>query len=380
MAAPHVTGAAALLKASRPGLTPGEVREALIYLGSTAWKTWTDPDTYHEKLLDVSRIGPRGTFSIAAGPKGTVGEAGGTARFPITITRSSTSFERIRLSVSGLPSGATATFDAPSLYGFAGLASTLSVTFPAGMSAGDYPLTVRGDEHGNGQSATATVAVNTDVPIAQPPATGALAKAQLGTSSLPTRITWPAATDQTTGIAGYELQRSTDGGGSWSAAGATPGTVRSTSASQALELAYEYRVRARDTVGNWSAWANGPSVTGVLLQDRSTAVTYTGTWHRASYTYASGRTTMSATAAGARARTTFSGRGVAIAAPTGSGRGSAWVYVDGAFRASISFRAAANHGRIVMYSTTFATLGTHTVELRLSGSGRVDLDAFVILR
>jgi hypothetical protein len=33
-----------------------------------------------------------------------------------------------------------------------------------------------------------------------------------------------------------------------------------------------------------------------------------------------------------------------------------------------------------MYSTTFAALGTHTIELRLSGNGRVDLDAFVILR
>src|SRR5204863_96877 len=34
MAVPHVTGAIALLKASRPGMTPAEVREALIYLGS----------------------------------------------------------------------------------------------------------------------------------------------------------------------------------------------------------------------------------------------------------------------------------------------------------------------------------------------------------
>ena len=33
-----------------------------------------------------------------------------------------------------------------------------------------------------------------------------------------------------------------------------------------------------------------------------------------------------------------------------------------------------------MYSTTFATLGTHTIELRVAGTGRVDLDAFVILR
>ena len=45
MAAPHVTGAVALLKASRPYLTPAEVREALMYLGS------------HE-LADLDRPGP----------------------------------------------------------------------------------------------------------------------------------------------------------------------------------------------------------------------------------------------------------------------------------------------------------------------------------
>jgi subtilisin len=103
MAAPHVTGAAALLKSSRPGLTPGEVREALIYLGTMSWKWWTDPDRYHERLLDVSRIGPRGDFTVAAGPDVMIGEAGGVARFPITIGRSATSFERIRLSAADVP-------------------------------------------------------------------------------------------------------------------------------------------------------------------------------------------------------------------------------------------------------------------------------------
>ena len=44
MAAPAVTGAVALYKASRPNATPAEVREALRYLGNLNWKTSTDPD------------------------------------------------------------------------------------------------------------------------------------------------------------------------------------------------------------------------------------------------------------------------------------------------------------------------------------------------
>ena len=378
MAAPHVAGAVALLRESRPQLTPVEVREALVYLGNLNWKYWTDPDGAPDRLLDVSRIGPRGSFTVAAGPSVTVGETGGAARFPITISRSTTSFERIRLSISGLPSGATASFDQPSLYGFAGVASTLTVTFPAGKPADSYPLTVSADEHGNTRTATATVIVESVAPVAQPPATAALTNATLGSTTVPTRVTWPTATDQS-GIAGYELQTSVNGG-PFTTTAATTATVRSKLGNQSIGLAYRYRVRARDTVGNWSAWADGPSVTGVLVQDRSSATSYTGTWHRAWYTYASDRTTMYATAAGARARTTFSGRGVAIVAPTSSTRGSAAVYVDGVYRTTVSFRTATNHGRVVMYSTTFATLGTHTIELRLSGNGRVDLDAFVILR
>ncbi len=378
MAAPHVAGAVALLKESRPQLTPAEAREALVYLGNLNWKYWTDPDGTPDRLLDVSRVGPRGSFSVAAGPSVTVGELGGTARFPITISRSTTLFERVRLSISGLPSGATASFDQTSLYGFAGVASTLTVTFPSGKAAGSYPLTVSADEHGTTHTATATVVVESVAPVVQAPATAAVTKATLGSTTIPTRVTWPTATDQS-GIAGYELQTSINGG-PWTTTAATSAMVRSKLGSQSLGLAYRYRVRARDTVGNWSDWADGPSVTGVLIQDRSSATSYTGTWHRAWYTYASDRTTMYATAAGARARTTFSGRGVAIVAPTSTTRGSAAVYVDGVYRTTVSFRSATNQGRVVMYSTTFATLGTHTIELRLSGNGRVDLDAFVILR
>jgi len=379
MAAPHVTGAVALLKASRPNFTPAEVREALQYLGNYNWKGWTDPDHHPEKLLDASRIGPRGDFSVAAGPDVTIGEGGGPAGFPITITRTATSFERIRLWASDLPAGATATFGPTTVYGFSGVASTLTVTFPFGTDPGSYTVTVNAGEHDNTHTATATIVVEVDVPVAQPPATAALAKAQLGSTAVPTRTSWPAATDPSTGIVGYELESSIDGG-AWVSTLATSAAVRSTLGSQTLGHAYRYRVRARDGVGNWSSWANGPSVTCLLVQNTSGAISYVGAWRRAYYSYASGGSTTYATSAGARARTTFSGRGIAVVAPTSSIRGSAGIYVDGVYRGTISFRSATNHGRVVMYSTTFATLGTHTIDLRLSGNGRVDLDAFVILR
>jgi hypothetical protein len=379
MAAPHVTGAAALLKADRPGLTPAEVKEALQYLGNLNWKTSTDPDSTHEKLLDVSKIGPRGDFSIAAGPDSVVGEGGGPARFPITLTRSATSFERVRLTATDLPAGATATFAPSSLYGFAGVATTLTVIVPLGLDPGSYPFTVSADEHGNVHTAAARFEVRADIPTAQPPSTAALANGILGATTLPTKVSWPAATDPSTAIAGYELESSVDGG-AWQAAAATSGNVRSATAIQDIDRAYRYRVRAQDSVGNWSPWAEGPSGTTILVQDRATSITYTGRWTKAVYANASGGTTTYAISSTARARTTFSGRGIALVAPLGPTRGSATVYIDGVSRLKVSFRAAAGKSRVVMYSTTFTTLGTHTIEVRLAGNGRVDIDAFVILR
>ncbi|MBA2382413.1 MAG: S8 family serine peptidase, partial [Chloroflexi bacterium] len=379
MAAPHVTGAAALLKASRPGLTPAEVREALQYLGNLNWKTSTDPDSHHERLLDVSKIGPRGDFSVTAGSVATVGEAGGSARFPVTIARTPTSFERIRLSVTGLPDGATAAFAPASLYGFAGVASTLTVTVPRGLAPGSYPITISASEHGTIHTSDATIVAENDLPTALPPATAALVRGILSSTTVPTRVSWPAATDPSTGIAGYELQMSEDGG-TWIAASSTSSAIRSATASHDLGHAYQYRVRAQDGVGNWSAWASGPIVTGALLQDRATAVTYSGTWKKSTYVNASGGSTTYATSSGARVRTTFSGRGIAMVAPVGTTRGSARIYIDGAYRTTVSFRASSGRSRVVMFSTTFATLGTHTIDVRLVGNGRVDLDAFVILR
>ncbi|HEY3164464.1 MAG TPA: S8 family serine peptidase [Candidatus Limnocylindrales bacterium] len=379
MATPHVAGAVALLKASRPGLSPSEVREALQYLGNLGWRTSTDRDSTHERLLDVTRIGPRGDFSLTVGPNATVGEAGGTAGFPITIGRDATTFERIRLSAIDLPDGFTATFQPASLYGFAGVASTLSVTAPFGTLVGSYPITVSADEHGNVHTAIATIEIVGDAPTALPPATSTLLKGVLGSTTVPTLVSWPAASDPTTSIAGYELQTSVDGG-SWSATTTTTATVRSTGASQTLGHVYQYRVRASDQVGNWSPWADGPDVTTVLVQDRASAITYTGAWTKNVYGYASGGTTTYATALGARARTTFSGRGIALVAPVGTTRGSAAIYVDGVYRGTVSFRSSTNRSRVVMYTTTFGTLGTHTIDIRLKGTGRVDIDAFVILR
>jgi subtilisin len=53
MAAPHVTGAAALYKAANPNATPGDIKGVLQSIGSLNWNNFDDPDGVKEKLLDV---------------------------------------------------------------------------------------------------------------------------------------------------------------------------------------------------------------------------------------------------------------------------------------------------------------------------------------
>jgi hypothetical protein len=143
---------------------------------------------------------------------------------------------------------------------------------------------------------------------------------------------------------------------------------------------YAYRVRARDNAGNWSAWAVGPSHTAQFVQDGSTAVRYGGAWTRLVYANASGGTTRYTFTAGASARLPFRGRSVAVVAPMSSTRGSIRVYFDGVLVNTVSLRSWVTKSRQVVFTKAWGAIGDHTIEVRAVGNGRVDLDAFVVLR
>jgi subtilisin len=379
MAAPHVAGAVALLKASRPGLTPAEVREALLYLGTLNWRTSTDRDATHEKLRDVSRIGPRGIFSVSAGPEAFVGEGGGAARVAINVARSTTSFERIRLTATGLPAGATASFDASSVYGFGAATSTLTVNMPSGTASGTYRVTVVGNEHGSTHSTVASITVVGDRPVAGPPTASPMLRSVLVGTTVGTRLTWPVASDASTAVAGYQVQTAVDAG-AWTTTASTTATVRAVTVNEAVGHTYAYRVRGRDAAGDWSDWAVGAAHKPAMVSDRSTAMSYSGTWKKALYAPATDGCTTWATAAGARGRLTFTGRAVGLIAPVGTTRGSATIYVDGVSRGTVSFHASSGQSRLIMFSTAFGSVGTHTIDVRVAGNGRVDIDGFVVFR
>ena len=384
MATPHVTGAAALYKASRPLATPGEVQEALQYLGNSNWKTYTDPDSTHEKLLDLSKLGPLGTFSLSAPTTGAVPESGGAASIPITINRSSTFFERVRLYVSGIPAGWTASLDRASVFGWSAKSALLNVTAPDSVAAGTYEITVKGRNQGRISEVVATVTVGQDLPTALAP-TSAQVKTNvaLNADSAPAVITWPSANDLSSSISGYESQWSRDGG-DWTGTIATSGSVRTVVRNLAFNSSYQFRVRAHDAAGNWSTWAT-TSVPYKLTHtsDRSPSVHYSASWKKDSSSSATSDTLMKTTSNGAKARYTFTGKGIAVVMPRSPSRAWVEVRIDGAYVGKISLWASSLKARQTVFSRAWSSSATRTIELRtVTSSARktVGLDAFVVSR
>jgi subtilisin len=384
MATPAVTGAAALYKASRPKATPAEVREALQYLGNLNWKTSTDPDSYHEKLLDVSKLGVLGTFSLSAPAVGVVPETGGPASVAITINRSSTFFERVKLSASGIPDGWTAHLDRTSVFGWTAKSARLNVTAPPAVAPGTYEFTITGTNQGRSASVVAEVTVGRDLPTALAP-TSAQVKTNLAlnANSAPAVISWPAASDLSSSIAGYESQWSRDGG-DWTGTIATSASARSVVRNLAFNSSYQFRVRARDAAGNWSTWAATSVPYKVThTSDRSPSVRYSASWKKASSSSATSDTLMSTTSNGATARYTFTGKGIAVVLPRSPSRAWVEVRIDGAYIGKISLWASSLKARQTVFSRAWLTTATRTIELRtVTSSSRrlVSLDAFVVTR
>ena len=383
MAAPTVTGAVALYKSSRPNATPAEVREALRYLGNFNWKTWTDPDPVHEPLLDVSRIGVLGTFTLAPGsatPRAV--EGGTTVSLPVSIGRSPTFFERVALSVTALPAGWTAVPVPSSVMGWTADSATVALTVPKGTPLGPYTIDVQGANQGRTTSTTLAVDVVQDLPTANPPVLSLVA-GELGWRSIRVRVGWSPATDPTSPIAGYQVEQTTDGT-TWVPTSTFGPTQHAATYTLAFDTNYRFRIRAVDTAGNWSPWAVEMAQPRIHpTDDRSSRVIHRGAWSTSSSGTAWRATLTGSNTAGASLRMAFTGHSVAVVAPRGPSGGQAKVYVDGVYLSTISMVSSVSTARQIVFWRDFPTGGAHTITLVAAERGWrpvFRLDAFVVSR
>jgi hypothetical protein len=284
------------------------------------------------------------------------------------------------MKVTGLPAGATGTFSPdPTTTN----SSTLSVTTSKSGTitpVGTYPLVITGTGGGLAPTTAATLVVTDGIaPSVTPPKYRLYNPTGAGSTYTPVRVYW-AASDPS-GVASYQLQRQISGG-TWTALTLSTPTATSVYPWLTYATTYRYRVMATDTAGNASAWVYGTSVEPLLTQQTSSAVTYTGTWTSATMSDALGGSLKYATAAGASATYSFNGSSVAWVAYLGSTRGSANVYVDGVFKATISLYSTTSVSKRIAYAYTWSANGNHTFKVVVVGTAghpRVDVDAFVKL-
>jgi hypothetical protein len=200
------------------------------------------------------------------------------------------------------------------------------------------------------------------------------------------RLSW-SATDNV-GVTRYELQRSTNNGSTWTNEGLSTATSTTKTVSLTPGTSYLFRVRAFDAASNVSDFATAAAFTLAINQETAAQVAYVGTWSTETITTASGGAQRFASAAGATATFTFTGRAVAWASVKHNTRGRAEVFVDGVSAGVIDlFQTSTTASmRRVVFERTFAASGPHTLQVRVLGtkatastSTRVDVDAFVTI-
>ena len=382
MAAPLVTGAAALYKSTRPNATPAQVRAALISMGNLNWKTWTDPDKWHEPLLDVSWIVNAGDFSMRSLQLGTTVKAtGGTIRIPMNVVRAEDLTLPVDLTAT-VAAPVTATLSASHFAPGSSSALTVTVTIPQATPSGAYPVTVTASDGSRQRTAVFRIIVDAAVPVAAPPTLAPTARTVFSTRSFIGAARWAAATDGYGGVTGYQTEWSIDGG-SWGRAVGLASSARASGRTFTVGHSYRVRLRARDAAGNFSAWVASAVLGSVAFQDTSSGIARTGSWHRATSRFASGGSVLYSTSAGATYSLTFSGRGIAIVAPLAPGRGTFDIFLDGAKVATVDEVAPTYLARRLVYVVSNLAVGTHTLKVvanAVPGRQRIDLDALLVLK
>jgi Stage II sporulation protein len=194
------------------------------------------------------------------------------------------------------------------------------------------------------------------------------------------RITWHGDDAGGSGLAHYQLQRRS-GSGAWHTV-QLQGVLATTFRFQVSPTAsVHFRLRAIDGAGNHSDWKTAISVRGHIVQ--SGHVTLRGPWRTLVKPAASGGTSRFTVTKGARATFRFTGRSVAVVAPTGPGRGKARIFLDGKRVAIIDLRGSDHRQRQLVWARTWSTAGRHTLRVQSLGTRgrpRVDIDAFLVLR
>ncbi|GAC1331814.1 MAG: hypothetical protein NVSMB17_10180 [Candidatus Dormibacteria bacterium] len=167
MATPHVTGAAALIL-SKEALTVSMLKARLLQSvdavpGLAGFVKTGGRLNVCKAITGCGGPPPPATpdYSLSATPPSQSVVQGASTSYSVTVGRTGGFADAVTLTVTGLPSGATGSFNPNPA---TGTASTLSVSTATGTPAGSYPLTITGTSGSLIRTTSVTLVVNSSAP------------------------------------------------------------------------------------------------------------------------------------------------------------------------------------------------------------------------
>ncbi len=161
MATPHVSGAAALVL-SLCTLDTAGLKSNLLNnvdpISSLAGLTITGGRLNVNKAIRACSGPATPDFSLSATPASQTVTQGSSASYTVSVTPSGGFAGTVTFSVSGLPAGATASFNPTSVTGSG--SSTMTVTTASSTPTGTYPLTITGASGSLQHTTMVTLVVN----------------------------------------------------------------------------------------------------------------------------------------------------------------------------------------------------------------------------
>jgi subtilisin family serine protease len=275
---------------------------------------------------------------------------------------------------------------APHVSGVAALAASVQ-TFAGPTALKAYvmsrgaPLASMTGRTVTGRLVNALRAVDTTGPTALPVHRHGINAGTIIGSTVSAIVSWPAATDDHSGVASYSVRRKV-GTGSFTTVDSVV-TERLLKVAMTFNAATQFAIAGRDGAGNVGPQAESPAVKATLLQEGTSLARYTGTWSSTRSTTASNGTMRTSTRAGATVEFRRDARAIAVVGRQGPTSGKARVYVDGVFVQTIDLYRSTSRAKVVLFSRSWSTPGVHSVKLIVSGTSgrpRVDVDAFPVIR
>ncbi len=212
------------------------------------------------------------------------------------------------------------------------------------------------------------------------PTQGLVAGTQLTSTTVPVKVSWAAASDPQSGIRNYFV-----GEGPFASTAVVAGTsyvakVPAFTYGDPGAFANDFTVAAVNDVGiggAFSSWST-PLTAQVFEQTRAN-FHYSSGWGTSSNSVYTGGSTKYSRKVGASVTFRTNGRSFAWVTYRGANRGKAKVYVDGVYKGTYSLTSSVSKARYIPYAITFSSYTTHSIKIVVA-SGRVDVDAFVVLR